>query len=164
MGALTRQALAIFLLSAAVVIAGAIPAQSAVPPAPDIPALTGIRTAVHPGFDRIVLDLSGAPPQVHSTRFVDELIRDGSGEVEWLTGAVFAEVVLTPAQAHDDAGQLTYPQPWKFRTRNLTNVMAVAITGDFEATLTIGVGMRKQTWIMAVTLTGPNRVVIDVGR
>ncbi len=42
--------------------------------------------------------------------------------------------------------------------------MAVAITGDFEATLSVGVGMRKQTWVTVFTLTGPNRVVIDVGR
>ena len=144
--------------------AGAVPAQSAVQPAPDIPMLTGIRTGVHPGFDRIVLDFSGPRPQVHSSRFVDELIRDGSGDVEWLTGAAFAEVVLTPAQAHNDAGQPTYPGSRKFRTRSLTNVMALAITGDFEATLSIGVGMRRQTWVKAFTLTGPTRVVIDVGR
>jgi hypothetical protein len=126
--------------------------------------LTGIRTGAHPGFDRIVLDFSGPRPQVLSSRFADELIRDGSGDIEWLTGAAFAEVVLSPAQAHDDAGQLTYPQPWKFRTRDLSNVMAVAVTGDFEATLTIGIGMRQQTWIKTSTLTAPTRVVIDVGR
>jgi hypothetical protein len=52
----------------------------------------------------------------------------------------------------------------KFRTRNLANVMAVVITGDFEGVLSVGVGMRKQTWIRTFTLTGPTRVVIDVGR
>lgn len=164
MGTIIRRTLATLLLSVAVVTAAAVPAQSAVQPAPDIPVLTGIRTGVHPSFDRIVLDFSGPRPQVYSSRFVDELIRDGSGEVEWLTGAASAEIVLTPARAHNDAGQSTYPGPWKFRTRNLTNAMAVAITGDFEATLSIGVGMRKQTWVKVFTLTGPTRVVIDVGR
>jgi len=164
MGTITRRTLASLLLSAALVTASGVPAQSATQPAPVTPVLTNIRTGVHPSFDRIVLDFSGPRPQVYSSRFVDELVRDGSGDVEWLTGAAFVEVVLTPAQAHDDAGQLTYPQPWKFRTRNLSNAMAVAITGDFEATLTIGVGMRKQTWVKAFTLTGPTRVVIDVGR
>jgi hypothetical protein len=164
MGTTARRAFATFLLSAAVVTASTIPAQSAVPPTQDIPMLTDIRTGVHPGFDRIVLDFAGSQPQVLSSRFVDELVRDGSGEVEWLTGTAFAEVVLSPAQAHNDAGQPTYPRPWKFRTRNLTNVMAVAITGDFEATLTIGIGVREQSWVKAFTLNAPTRVVIDVGQ
>jgi hypothetical protein len=44
--------------------------------------LTGIRTGVHPSFDRIALDLSGAAPQLYSSRLVDALIRDGSGDIE----------------------------------------------------------------------------------
>ena len=160
MGRIIRRTVAILLLSAAVVTAGAVPAQSA---APDIAVLTGIRTGVHPTFDRIVLHFSGPGPQV-SSRFVDELIQDGSGEIAWLTGAAFAEVVATPAQAHDDAGRPSSPGARKFRTRDLANVMAVAITGDYEAYLSIGVGMRKQTWVNVFTLSAPSRVVIDVGR
>ncbi|MFN2496187.1 MAG: hypothetical protein ABR608_09820 [Pseudonocardiaceae bacterium] len=167
MGIISRRAigvLATLLLSAAVVTAAAVPGQSAASQEPEVQMLTGIRTGVHPTFDRIVLDFTDGPrPQVNS-RFVDELTQDPSGQIEWLTGCAFAEVVVHGAQAHDFDGNPTYPGPQKFRTRNLTNVMAVAITGDFEATLSIGVGMRKQTWVNVFTLTGPNRVVIDVGR
>jgi hypothetical protein len=128
MGTIIRRIFATLVLSAAVATAGAVPAQSAQPPAPDIPVLTGIRTAMHPTFDRIVLDFSGPRPQV-SSRFVDELVR-----------------------------------PRKFRTANLNNGTAIAITGDYEAYLSVGVGMRKQTWVKAFTLDAPTRVVIDVGR
>lgn len=65
---------------------------------PDIPVLTGIRAGVHPTFDRIMLDFSGPRPQVRR-RFVDELIQDCSGEIEWLTGATFAEVLQNPCPA-----------------------------------------------------------------
>jgi hypothetical protein len=160
MGSISRRTLATLLLSVAVATAGAVPAQSAVP---DIAVLTGIRTGANPTFDRIVLDLSGPRPQV-SSQFVDELIQDGSGNVEWLTGAAFAEVHATPAQAHDEAGHSSFAGPRKFRTSNLTNVMAVSITGDFEGVVSVGVGMRKQTWVKAFALTAPTRVVIDVGR
>jgi len=167
MGMITRRAiagLATLLLSAAVVTVGAIPAQSAETAEPQTQTLTGIRTGVHPTFDRIVLDFRpGFRPEV-SYQFADELYEDGSGEIAWLTGCAFAAVQITPARAHDDAGNPTYLGPQKFRTRNLTNVMAVAITGDFEAVLSVGVGMRKQTWVKVFTLTGPDRVVIDVGR
>jgi len=67
MGAITRRTIATILLSAAVVAAGAVPAQSAParstqPSVPAIGVLTGIRTGVHPAFDRVVLDFSGPRP------------------------------------------------------------------------------------------------------
>jgi hypothetical protein len=173
MGGIARLTLATLLLSAAVVAVSDVPAQSAPvqstpvqstqAPAPTIPVLTGIRTGMHPTFDRIVLDFSGPRPQV-SSRFVDELTEDGSGNTEWLTGAAFAEVHATPAQAHDNAGHPSHPGSRKFRTRDLSNVMAVAITGDFEGVVSMGVGMRKKTWVRVFTLDAPTRVVVDVGR
>lgn len=166
MGMISRRllvGLTSLLLTAVAIAAGAVPAQSA-PPDTQIQSLTNIRTGVHPTFDRIVLDMTpGHRPDV-SYQFVDELIQDGSGEIDWLTGCAFAAVQVTPARAHDDNGNSTYPGPRKFRTRNLSNVMAVSITGDFEGVLSVGVGMRKQTWVKVFTLTGPDRVVIDVGR
>jgi len=128
----------------------------------DYPTMTGIRTGLNTGFDRVVLDLTGTQPAV-SYRNVDELIADGSGEIVWLTGEFFVSVVATPARAHDDAGNPTYTGPQKFRTRNLRNVMAVAVTGDFEGYLSIGLGIRYQSWVRVFTLGSPTRVVIDVG-
>jgi len=126
------------------------------------PVMTGIRTGLHPGYDRIVLDMSGPQPSV-SYRWTDELIADASGEIVWLTGEHFIEVTVSPAAAHDDAGNSTYAGPQKFRTRDLSNVMAVAVTGDFEAVLSIGLGTRYQSWVRVFTLGSPTRVVIDVG-
>lgn len=135
-----------------------------VPPAvPDVPVLNGIRTGTHPGFDRIVLDFSGPRPQV-SSRFVAELIQDGSGHVERLPGAFFAEVRVSPAQAHGDAGRPSYGGSRRVSTGALSNVTALAITGDFEGVLSLGVGMRRHTWVRTSTLSSPTRVVIDVGR
>lgn len=127
------------------------------------PVLTGIRTGLHTGFDRVVLDMTGPRPGELSYQHVDELIADGSGEIVWLTGEQFVDVRVSPAAAHDEAGNSTYPGPTKFRTRNLRNVMAVAVTGDFEAVLSIGLGTRHRSWVRVFALTAPTRVVIDVG-
>jgi len=127
------------------------------------PELTGIRTGRHTGFDRVVLDISGHTPQILARQWTDELIADPSGEIEWLTGERFLSVTISPAAAHREDGTASYTGPRKFRTRDLTNVMAVAITGDFEATLSVGLGTRTQAWVRAFTLTSPTRVVIDVG-
>lgn len=139
-------------------IAAATPASAQT----DTATMTGIRTGLNTGFDRVVLDMTGAQPSV-SYKYVDDLIADGSGEIVWLTGEFFVSVVSTPARAHDDAGNPTYTGPQKFRTRNLRNVMAVAVTGDFEGYLSIGLGLRYQSWVRVFTLGSPTRVVIDVG-
>jgi hypothetical protein len=149
------------LFAIVLVVGGGVTA--AAQPAPTIPTLTGIRTGQHPGFDRIVLDFAGGPAPTVTSEFTDELIADGSGEIFWLTGEYFLSVVSTPAYAHDQAGNPTYPGPDRLRTRNLRNVMAVGVTGDFEGYVSVGLGLRTQTWARAFTLTSPTRVVIDVG-
>ncbi|OXM65148.1 MULTISPECIES: AMIN-like domain-containing (lipo)protein [Amycolatopsis] len=146
----------LFAISGAVVAAAPAGAQ------PGVATMTSIRTGLNTGFDRIVLDMTGPPPQV-THRWTDELRADGSGEIVWLTGEHFLAVTTTPARAHDDNGNRTYPGPDKFRTRNLRNVMAVAVTGDYEGYVSIGLGTRNQSWVRVFTLTAPTRVVIDVG-
>jgi hypothetical protein len=164
-GAMVRRSVAAagaLLLSTAVVATNAASAQ-AVAQDPGNAVLTGIRTGAHPTFDRIVLDFTRPAPQV-SSRFVDELIQDGSGNVEPLDGAVFAEVRTTPAQAHLESGTPSYPGPRKFNTPGLANVTAVALTGDFEGVVTTGIGMRHQAPVSVYTMDDPTRVVIDVRR
>ncbi|MEV8440861.1 hypothetical protein AB0425_26085 [Actinosynnema sp. NPDC051121] len=127
------------------------------------PVLTGIRTGRHVDFDRVVLDLDGSRPEFF-VRSVDRLHYDGSGNPVPLPGAYFLEVRLAPAAAHDDNGNPTYTGPQQFDTPALTNVQAVAITGDFEANLTVGLGMRRDSWHRVFLLDSPTRVVIDIGR
>ncbi|RSM46701.1 hypothetical protein DMA12_10710 [Amycolatopsis balhimycina DSM 5908] len=155
---LGRALVAVLLLLAGTLVAAA-PAQAVA----TTPALTNIRTGLNPGFDRIVLDLSaGTVPGTLSYQLVDELTADPSGEIVWLTGEYFINVSAFALVAHDANGNPTYTGPQKFRTRNLANVMAVALTGDFEAHTSIGIGVRTRTAVNVFTLTAPNRVVIDV--
>lgn len=126
------------------------------------PVLTNIRTGRHAGFDRVVLDINGHRPEFF-IRCVDRLYQDGSGNPVTIAGTYFLEVRLAPAAAHDDYGNSTYPGPRQFGTPALTNVQAVAITGDFEANLTVGLGMRRDSWHRVFVLDSPTRVVIDVG-
>ena len=45
---------------------------------------------------------------------------------------------MNPVTGHDDSGNPTWFFPEKFRTRDLHNVMAIAVTGDFEGHVSIG--------------------------
>jgi hypothetical protein len=128
-----------------------------------VPVLTNVRTGVHTGYDRVVLDWSGGPaPGVRATH-VEDLYADGSGELVWLTGEVFVQVVATVAVAHRPDGSISYANPAKFRTRALRNVMAVAVVSDFEGYVTIGLGARHRSWVRTAALGSPSRTVIDVG-
>jgi hypothetical protein len=151
------------LLAVAIVLAGtlaaAAPSGAAVQ---SVPTLTAIRTGNNPTFDRIVLDLGPGSPPTPGYQLVDELIADPSSEIVWLTGEYFVNVSVPYAAAHDDNGNPTYTGPQKFRTRNLSNVMAVAVIGDWEAHLLIGLGVRSRSTVNVFTLTAPNRIVIDV--
>lgn len=156
-----------FLLGAtSIPLALAAPAAAASPAsvdsaAPAIAKLVGIRTAKHDAFDRIVLDMKGPRPGVSSS-WGATLRADPSGQLVWLYGCRFLTVRCEPAAAHNDEGEPTYTGPRKFRTTTLSNVMAVALIGDFEAVLSIGIGARKQTKVRTFTLGSPTRVIIDV--
>lgn len=150
------------LLCTLLTVAAAIPAASAAQPAPSIPELTGIRVGRHADFDRVVLDLRGGRPEffVHQ---VPQLIADPSGMPVSVPGNYFLEVRLSPAAAHDLNGNSTYTGSRNFPTPSLTNVRGVAITGDFEAQLTVGLGSTNDRWHRVSLLDAPTRVVIDIG-
>ncbi|NUT52572.1 MAG: hypothetical protein HOV94_35580 [Saccharothrix sp.] len=152
-----------FLITLTLVAVGVvIPAASATSSSVSTPELTGIRTGRHDTFDRVVLDLRGSRPEFF-IRCVDQLHYDGSGLPVPLPGATFLEVRSAPAAAHDDQGVPTYTGPREFTTPALVNVQAVAITGDYEANLTVGLGLRRDSWHRVFLLDSPTRVVIDVG-
>jgi hypothetical protein len=157
---------AILLTTLAIVIGVVTPASSATN-APGVALLTNIRVGAHPTFDRVVLDLSGPRPAT-THRFVPRLIGDPSGLPVKLPCPVakeqFLETVAQPVAAHNDAGQPTYRGKRMFCTPSLRNIRAVGITGDFEAVLSVGIGMRHRSWVNVFTLANPTRVVIDVGR
>lgn len=124
------------------------------------PALvTGIRVGRHASFDRVVLDISRRHPGF-DIRYVPTLVTDGEGAVVDLRGGYNLQVVLNPARAHDASGStLTtasrllplYPE-----------LREVRLIGDFEAYVTVGVGLRYKRPFRVTRLYEPNRIVVDV--
>jgi hypothetical protein len=129
---------------------------------PPVPELLAIRSAAHPneGFDRITFDFRDTLPG-YEVRYVSEVIADGSGQPVNVPGRQHLEIVFRPAQAHNDAGtaavtpdsmSLDYPM-----------MRAYAITGDFEAVLTVVVGLDDVVGYRVGELPGqPGRIYVDV--
>jgi hypothetical protein len=124
--------------------------------------LSNIRSGRHDSFDRIVLEFSGPEPMC-SASYVNQIVADGSGEPISLDGNAFLQVALSGAAAHDGAGKSTYDGPDMIDTPELQNVAAVTLAGDFEGQVTIGLGLNVKTHYKVFALSGPTRVVIDVG-
>ena len=115
-----------------------------------ITGLTDIRTAGHPGFDRIVVEFNGALAAYDVRRQANAtFIQDASGLPSKLAGSAGLHIVLRHASAYE-----TY-RGSRDLTPGLTNVREARLIGDFEGVTTWGVGLSRQMCIRVFTLTNP---------
>jgi hypothetical protein len=132
------------------------------PTVPPVPQLIGIRSAAHPdeGYDRIVFDFAGPLPG-YMVRYVDEVREDASGSPVAMPGRRYLLVVLTPAQAHTDAGQaLILP---KSKTLDYPMMRGYALVGDFEGYVSVALGLDDVVGFRVGELAGrPGRIYLDV--
>ena len=124
------------------------------------PTLSDVRTGRHATFDRVVIDLHGAAPG-YKIGYVKEVRADGSGKVVDTRGRANLLVRLSPTDAHDSNGNATYDGPRRF-TVGYPALREVAFAGDFEATVSIALGISHKSGFRVMTLSNPTRLVIDV--
>jgi hypothetical protein len=106
--------------------------------------------------DRVVFRLTGGLPTHVSADWVDPLASDGSGRPVRVAGAAVLAVYLNGADAHDEDGNTLRAR----KALPLPNVITAVGAGDFEGTVTVGLGVQQRT---SYTLrTFGNRVVVDV--
>jgi hypothetical protein len=93
--------------------------------------------------------------------YVRTLREDGSGRVVDLRGPASLQITLTPANAHDDNGNPTLRTPSRKRWF-YPEIKEYALIGDFEAVVTVGVGLAHREPFRVFTLSNPTRIVVDV--
>jgi hypothetical protein len=124
--------------------------------------LVQVRSAAHPdqGYDRITFDFKSALPG-YEIRYVSEVIADGSGLPVDVPGRQHLQIIFRPAQTHDSSGtQAVTPRAL---TVNYPMMKAYAITGDFEAVLTVVIGLDDVVGYRIGEIPGtPGRVYLDV--
>lgn len=137
-------------------------APGATAAAPDLtPRLVDIRAAHHPGYDRIVFELSGGMPDVTAVRWATGLRLDPSDKPARVQGNAFLVVRLGTTVAHDEAGSPTFG-PLR-EAYGLPNLNHVVLLGDFEGQVSVGIGLMERTKIRRVfRLRDPDRFVIDI--
>jgi hypothetical protein len=123
-----------------------------------LPTLISVQ-ARHVGkVDRVTFTFRDGLPDDELLAWVDTLHRDGSGLPVRVAGTKVLMVVFHGAVAHDQDGATV-----KGRTAYaLPNVITSVSAGDFEATVTFGLGVQKRTSYTIKRLHNPDRVVVDV--
>ncbi|HEX8930076.1 MAG TPA: hypothetical protein VGA45_14255 [Actinomycetota bacterium] len=123
------------------------------------PLLVDVRTAHHPGFDRITFEFRGPRPS-HRIGYVSRLVEDASGRPVELAGDASINVVFQGANAHNPDGSPSVA-PRRFKP-NLPSLKEVAQIGDFEAVVTYGLGVDHRVPFKVLELSNPSRIAIDV--
>lgn len=124
---------------------------------PVLAALTAIRTGRHGSYERLALEFTASYGEV-SVRYVPVIRADPSDKVLPLKGVSFLQVVVHGAVA-------TWPATSSGRatvTPGYPTLKQVSISGNFEAVLSLGVGLGRTAGFHVTRLRSPNRLVIDV--
>lgn len=130
-----------------------------------VATLVAVRTARHPGFERVVFDFGAGPLPDHRVAYVDRPQHEcGSGNEVRLEGDAWLQLDLQPAMAHDDAGMATIPAAERHTRPALGNLIELRLTCDFEAQVSWVLGLHTPGDFRILRLTHPSRLVLDVRR
>jgi hypothetical protein len=114
-----------------------------------------VRTAPHPGYDRIVFEFTGQIPSYDLSRQDSAtFVRDPSGQPVLLDGSVGIKLVLRNTDAASSVPIDTKP--------GLTSIREIAQIGSFERVLSYGIGISSSQCVRVLELSGPSRLVVDV--
>jgi hypothetical protein len=134
---------------------------------------TGILSSLTVGHqgdrDRIVFQFHGSLAPAPRLTYVDRITQDPSDQPVPLLGDVFLSVTFhgarldTAAIETDPSKVVRYDGPTRLTPR-LPILQEVAVSGDFEAVLSFGLGLAEQAEIRTTTPAGQGCVILDLSR
>lgn len=127
----------------------------------DIVAVQDVRTGVHDGFDRVVLDLAGDGRAGWQVEYVAEPASQGSGEEVSLRGDAALQVRVFNTTYPPDAPGEVYDGPSRI---DVAGAAVTEVVDDkiFEGQHVFFVGVDRERPFRVFRLDDPQRIVIDV--
>lgn len=123
--------------------------------------LKAIRTARNSSYERLVLEFTG-PYGPAKVRYVPVVRADPSNKIVPLRGSSFLQIVVHGAVAHYQATPITPYSGPSTVTPGYPTIKELSISGDFEAVLSLGVGLDRTAGFRVSRLNTPDRLVVDV--
>jgi hypothetical protein len=135
-------------------------APSSLPAEP--PVLKAISTGRHGSYERLVLTFTGAYAAV-TVKYVPVVRADASDAIVPLAGRAYLQITVHGAVARwgDPAHPYTGPTTV---TPGYTTLRQAKISGDYEAVLSLGVGLSRTAGFQVMRLRSPDRLVVDVAK
>jgi hypothetical protein len=134
---------------------------AALPSAPAQPAvLKTISTGRHGSYERLVLTFTGAYQAV-TVKYVPVVRADPSDAAVTLAGRAYLQITVHGAVARWGEPAHPYAGPTTV-TPGYPTLRQARISGDFEAVLSLGVGVSRTAGFQVMRLRSPDRLVIDV--
>jgi hypothetical protein len=133
-------------------------------PAPPhaVPNVTDVRVGTASGYDRIVIEFDAAVPAYSVTPQGTSLfMADPSYQSLQLQGSSGVTIVVHGASSTDLNGNQTFKGSQDLKP-GYPVLKEARQVGDFERVFSWGLGLSSPNCIRAFTLTGPDRLVIDV--
>jgi len=134
------------------------------------PYLKSIRVGDHPGFVRVVFDLTGSGEPVYIVGYEDPPFSGTSGEEVTVDGAAFIGVNFSPGLRHDiDTLELIYEGDEEFDP-GFDPIVEIQFLDDFEAAMYWVIGLTSERPFTVELLEGNGtggegiRLVIDIAK
>jgi len=127
--------------------------------------LVGVRTAHHPGYDRVVFELDGSGDPGWRVEYTTDPVHDGSGEPVPLEGSAYHQVALWGIGIPDDTGIPAFADDaTRLPGTGTSGVAEIAPgSGPFEGVQDAFIGLTGAPRpFRVVTLEDPARVVVDI--
>jgi hypothetical protein len=123
-----------------------------------LPQLLSVKVGHHATFDRVVFNFSSHVPG-YNVNYVPAVTIDPSDDPVQLQGGAFIAVAMHSV-ASGQVGARAAPQGRQ--TPLFAELREIAGAGDFEGTVSFGLGLTAQSGFRVFTLTNPDRLVVDV--
>jgi hypothetical protein len=122
---------------------------------------TDVRVGTHDGYDRVVIEFANGVPEFSLDRAEPPFVQDASGLPLDVQGDSVLKLVMRNATALTESGEISYDGPRDFDP-GFPQLVDVLAGGDFEAMTTWYIGPNDEACVRVVSLSDPDRLVIDM--
>ena len=124
--------------------------------------VTDVRVGTATGYDRFVIEFDGPVPAFTVTsQGSSAFMQDATGATLQLQGSSGVKVVVHGASGADLNGRQTFIGSTDLRPGGPV-LKEARQTGDFERVFSWGLGLSQPACLRVLTLTGPDRLVVDL--
>jgi hypothetical protein len=123
-----------------------------------LPRLLAVSVGHHDTFDRVVFRFSSHHPG-YRVQYVSAVTADPSDKPVPLEGSAFIRVAMSSVASAQVGAP---PAPQGTITPNFPMLKQVKGAGDFEGVVSFGLGLASKSGFRVFTLSGPDRLVVDV--